>query len=156
MRSLVSIDSVLLPSIPSLLCTIQFRNKHVGKTRTYTFHFARKVLQTMPMLTLPSTKSDPPATHLQLSKAGHGRTIYRSDTRLPCKLMTPKAPKLSTKTNFVAETIAGFNIIEQFDRMPVGDLWHDACVVEAVYYARGSKALRIPSQEWRRVLPTDL
>ena len=31
--------------------------------RTCTFHFARKVIQTMPLLIEPNTKSDPPATH---------------------------------------------------------------------------------------------
>ena len=38
--------------------------------------------------------------------------------------------------------------------MPLGDLWHDAKLVDAIYYVRGSKSLSIPNEEWRRVLPT--
>ena len=50
----------------------------------------------------------------------------------------------------------GVNILDAFAAMPMNDLWLDAQLDEAVRYVRGSKQLRIPSLQWRAVLPTQL
>ena len=48
------------------------------------------------------------------------------------------------------------DVLGEFARLPLGDLWDDALLADAVAYARASKMLRIPSQKWRDVLPTAL
>ena len=51
------------------VCSTSILFEEAPDLRKYTFQFARKVVQTMPMLTDPSTKSDPPVAHLHFSVA---------------------------------------------------------------------------------------
>lgn len=51
------------------MCSTSILFEEALNLRTYTFHFARKVIQTMPLLTDPSSKSEPPVAYLHFCVA---------------------------------------------------------------------------------------
>ena len=104
-------------------------------------HFARKVVQSAPMLIARESKDVVNVPYLQL---------LSSFVELWGSLNVPPCLPLP------AAEVSGDRTIEDlFSQLDYEDMWPDAGVCAAVRYVRGSKALRIPP-DLRHILPDAL
>ena len=121
----------------ALLCSSSEATSRV-QLRTYTVQFARKIIQTTPLLVMSQTKD-----WVEVSCTNyHSYLLQNSALASICPIEATQVDELQS-------------IESLFNGLSYDDLWDDAGVRSAIRYVRGSKALRLPA-ELRPLVPRSL